>query len=36
MKASDLSDLFESEKFDIVENEVIWETPKVALIRARR
>ena len=36
LKASDLTDLFEREGFEIVENEVIWDSPKVALIRARK
>ncbi len=36
LKASDLTDLFESLGFEIVENEVIWDSPKVALIRARK
>lgn len=35
LKASDLIDLFGKEGFEIVENEIIWKAPKVALIRAR-
>ncbi len=36
LKASDLTALFEGETFDIVVSEVIWETPQIVLIRARR
>ena len=36
LKGSDLADLFGTEGFEIVENEVIWDSPKVALIRARK
>lgn len=36
LKASDLTRLFEIEGFDIIGNEVIWEKPKVVLIRGRR